>query len=580
MITVSLIRKMMDVIDPKQKKLLLYLLFLIFLSMFFETFGIGLIIPLVTSITDYSSIVSNVNYLNYLNFLGINSQKDLIIFSGSFLLFFFIIKNTFLFYFLYIEGAYASKIHKNIKTKLFNLYISQDYYNFFKKNSPRLVSNIKTDSAIFTQALKNALLLTAEITIALGILILLFFIEPLLLIINFSIIIAGMFFFRFFSKKKSADLGRYRKVVEDEIFFHLNNGFKSIKEINVYNSNKYFEDTFDSANEKMFHVDRKFHVIQGIPRLFYEILGIISLITLIVYLAIVNTNYESTITFLAVSGASVFRLVPSANRILNSLQYLSYAQKSIEVIHEEFNFLNSKNKKSRNYDKFEFSNEIHLKNISFQYHSRNEPIIKNVDFIIKNNDKVGILGATGSGKSTLIELIIGLLEPTKGAVEVNKKNIYNYFKDWTKRIGYVPQNISIIDTDIKSNIAFGVEENNIDETMMNKAIEVACLEKLVKRLPQGLNTFIGENGSELSGGQIQRIGIARAIYKKPEVLILDESTNALDVDIEKQVILNLKNFFSNKIMIVISHNKEIFSNFDKIMQFQNGELIGISKNEK
>ena len=221
-----------------------------------------------------------------------------------------------------------------------------------------------------------------------------------------------------------------------------------------------------------------------------------------------------------------------------------------------------------------FKDRISFKDVSFKYDTRNSYVLKNINFELKKPDKILLYGETGAGKSTFVEILLGLLKPTKGRVEVENHDINLNFKEWTKNIGYIPQK-ALIDGSLLSNIAFGIEKENINKKLFDEAIGLAELDKFIKKLPDGLETNVGEFGSKLSGGQIQRIGIARAIYRNPEILILDEATNALDEDTEQKVISNLLTKFKDKIMICISHNKALLGKIDYKFKIENAQLISI-----
>ena len=313
----------------------------------------------------------------------------------------------------------------------------------------------------------------------------------------------------------------------------LNNCFDSIKEINVFNKNLFFENIFNKSNHEIYKINKKFHVVQGLPKVFYEFIGVLLLMALIVIMTFSLKEKDIIIAFLALAGASAFRLIPSANRILVAYQYLGFAKKSLSLINQELknNSLNNINKKRQ----IDFQNKIEFKNVSFKYKDRDSYVLKDVNLKINKSDKFLIYGETGSGKSTFIELLLGLLKPTTGSIEVDNNDVNLNFKEWCKHIGYIPQKVTLIDGSILSNIAFGIEENKIDFNLVKEAVSLSEISSLIERLPNGINTNVGEFGSNLSGGQIQRLGIARAIYRNPDMLILDEATNALDEEMEQKV---------------------------------------------
>ncbi len=570
--SLSIISRYNNIFDKKEKKELFFFFSLIIITMVLEVFSIGLIIPVIMSIMN-QDVSSAVPFLEpFFIFLDGYSSQEVIIFTSLILVLAYMLKNLYLIFFLNIEGNYLSKIEKNLKTKIFHKYLSHQHYTYFKTNSSKLLSNITMDVAIVVQAFKNFLILMAEITVAIGIFALLFYVEPIMMLFNLAIIIVGLFFFNLYSKQRVKNLSFSRKKNTDDLFLTLNNCFDSIKEINVFNKNLFFENIFNKSNHEIYKINKKFHVVQGLPKVFYEFIGVLLLMALIVIMTFSLKEKDIIIAFLALAGASAFRLIPSANRILVAYQYLGFAKKSLSLINQELknNSLDNINKKRQ----IDFQNKIEFKNVSFKYKDRDSYVLKDVNLKINKSDKFLIYGETGSGKSTFIELLLGLLKPTTGSIEVDNNDVNLNFKEWCKHIGYIPQKVTLIDGSILSNIAFGIEENKIDFNLVKEAVSLSEISSLIERLPNGINTNVGEFGSNLSGGQIQRLGIARAIYRNPDMLILDEATNALDEEMEQKVFSNILEKFKDKALIIITHNKSLLTELNKF-RIENSKLISI-----
>ena len=264
-------------------------------------------------------------------------------------------------------------------------------------------------------------------------------------------------------------------------------------------------------------------------------------------------------------------LPPSLNKVIVQIQNIKFINPVINNLHSEFKLeekLEKNNKK-----KLEFNNSIHLQNIFYKYEGKSEFTLKNIEIKIDKNEIIGIMGSTGSGKSTLINLINGLLKPTSGKISVDEEDIQTNLSEWQKNIGYVPQNIFLLDDTIRKNIAFGFYDKDIDENLLNQSVKSAELEDTIKKLPEGLSSFVGERGAKLSGGEIQRIGIARALYNNSSILIFDEFTSNLDFETEKKILDTILRLKGKKTIILISHKLGPIQICNKIFKVQNGSVI-------
>ena len=281
------------------------------------------------------------------------------------------------------------------------------------------------------------------------------------------------------------------------------------------------------------------------------------------------------IPVIAAFSASAFRIIPSMNRILTSLMVFRYSLPSIGIVYDELNKTDEINnsKKFNHVEKISFNNQILLDSVFFSYEKEDSPTLENIKFEIKKNQFIGIVGPSGAGKSTLVDLILGLLKPDRGKVLVDGNDIHMLNRSWQKIIGYVPQDIYLTDDSIKKNIALGLNDNEIDEILINKCIIAAQLEKFIEQLDNGLDTFVGERGVRISGGQLQRIGIARALYNRPLILVLDEATSSLDIETEKKVMDGINQLKGSMTIISISHRLSTVKDCDKIITLDNGKII-------
>ena len=313
--------------------------------------------------------------------------------------------------------------------------------------------------------------------------------------------------------------------------------------------------------------------MQQLPRIFLELVALVGLSLLLFIMLMRNFNINSIIPIVGVFAAAAFRIMPSVNRIIGQFQILRYGMPIINKIYKDITLINLDDKNlNEDGNKILFNEKIQLNNIEYSYETRPKVVLSEVKFDIPIFSHVGIIGESGSGKTTLVNLILGLLKPQKGEIKVDGINIRSNLRSWQNQIGYVPQNIYLTDDTLKNNIALGLKNEDIDSSSINDSIKLAGLESLVASLPNGLETMVGERGVQISGGQLQRVGIARALYNKPKVLILDEATSSLDLDTEKKVMKEIENLKGSITLIIISHRLSAISICDKVIKIDKGKI--------
>ncbi len=487
-------------------------------------------------------------------------------------------------YLIYFNKQTYFKAHcvRNISSRLFEGYISLPKLFHLRSNSSEIIKNITVEANNFNGVLESLTCIALELIVLIFIVSYLFSLHPIFVVLIFIFLLFFTIFFHRINNQPITQMGKDRIKHERERLKHAYDGISGNKTYEITNTKGFIKEKFLELNFKLAIINRSIDLRRQITRPVYEILIIFLVAGLLTYYLSEDQNIKNIIPELGVFLVAAYRLIPSFIRIIQSLQRYSFYIQPIAKLKQDFdNFENFKKNLRDSDPNFKFNKTIILKNIIFSYKKKSEinnreNILNNLNFIINRGDKVGIIGQSGVGKSTLLDIIMGLLPPNSGKVLIDEKNIDEVKQGWQKCIGCVPQDVYILDESIKRNIAFGIQQDQIDENKIQRAIQLSNLEEFCKESKFGLNTLIGKNGSRISGGQKQRIGIARALYNNPEVLIFDEATSALDEITEKKIIDEIKNNLEKKTIIIVSHKTENLRHCNKIYEIKKNSINKIS----
>ncbi len=509
------------------------------------------------------------------------SQNNFLITFSIVLLIVFILKNLYLFGIHYYQKKFFKDLRIKNSDKLLNFYFSQPYSFFLSNNPAYLLRSLSSDLDMANDYIEAILNAVREILIIL-------FIFVLLLLSNTIIslsVLSGIIFFSLVTflpfKKKLSNLAKENFEERGKQIKIVDQIFGNIQEIKILLKEKFFFDKF-----KMNTIQLKYNVFfhqlfAKAPRLIFELLAVFIIVSLIIFYILDNREIANLLPLLALLGMCALRLIPSFNIIIQSFAIIKKSKVSFASI------VNEMNKTRNNYSQIKYDenskiknsniNSIQIKNLSFKYKDTDKFILKNINIKIKKNSSIGIIGKTGCGKSTLLKIILGLLEPTSGKVLFNNTNISENLRLWFKNLSYVPQKVFLSDESIKKNIAIGEDEDQIDIKKILYSLKLAGLNEFISSLPKKLDTKVGAQGIKLSGGQIQRIGIARAIYTDPSVFVLDEATSSLDQKTENEILNDFFKYKDSKFTIIVSHRLSSLKFCDEVFYIKDGEIKDFGK---
>ncbi len=579
-------KKILDTLNKNQKRFFFIIIILVLLTAIIELVGIASIIPLINLIIHddlagkFPKIASFLLDFSKLIipdlFLENNSLKTNYIISGlSIFVLFYLFKTISLIVLNYIFVNFTNKIALSISTGIYKGYLGLDYLFHTSKNSAYLKQNILTETNLFASVFNSLLILISEVIILISISCFLFFYNWQITLFVITFLIFFSIIVLIFTKKPLSSWGKKRIQSMSNRFKTIQEGLESIKEIYIYQRFSYFFNFYEKSSKLFFKAQTNYLVTLNSTRPIFEFVGLLSLITILFILFFQNNSSDYLIATLGLFLAASLRLLPSLNKIIQSFQNIRFNNACIDRILGEFETIKNSKKFLTTNTNIDFQSSVSFHNVGFTYPGKNEPVFNEVDFTIKKGSKIGIQGFSGSGKTTLVNLILTLLKPTEGQIKVDNEILKQNSLSWTKNIGYVAQSTTIIDDTIKNNITFGIIEEKINEDKIKKAIESAQLSSFVNSLKEGTSTKVGEKGQKISGGQQQRIGIARALYNDPALLILDEPTSALDLETEKLFIDTIFSLEKNKTIIIISHKKSVLSKCDKILKIENRKVLEI-----
>ncbi len=562
----------------------LYFYFLIaaaIINVFLELLSIGMVIPLIGLILNPNIVVDKIsNYFPNFEFLNIISDVNYTSYIFYFLVIFFLLflfKNIFIFIYFYLQNKFVQKVEQDLSRRILKKYLLQEYSFFVENNSSSLTSKLSADLLNFTRGFVGPLItLISEIMIVIGF---------CSIIIIFDLVKVGLIFLFFFTitaaflkviGNLSKKWGKQRKYFDSVKLDILKTTFLNIKSIILDNKYEKKIDDFFLTTKKLANLQRKIITTNVIPKISFELIGILSIVIVLYYLITNNFSKEYIITTTGFFIAVAYRIIPSFQRIIFSYQTISFSKVVLKSISDDLK-LNDISDYSK--EKIGFKENIKLNNLSFSHKNRSRLILNNINLEIKAGEIVGIFGESGAGKSTLVDIISGLLKPSKGELLIDKEiiNSENLLRKWQNEIAYVTQNTALFKGSLKNNIIFSDITDKYDQNLFKKVIKQSQIHKFLNDLSEGYETDIGELGIKLSGGQKQRIGIARALYKNPKFLIFDEATNALDTISEKQIIDTIFEIKSNFTTIIISHKKNLIQRCDKIYQIEDGKVNLVSK---
>lgn len=572
--------KVYDILTAAERRKAWLLLVLMIVGMLLETLGVGVIIPAITLMMQSDMSARYPSIMAILFFFGNPSQTQLITFAMLGLVTVYFFKSVFLAFLVWKQMSFAFDVQANLSQRLFTNYLRQPYTFHLQHNSSKLIRNVTSEVSLFTAVITSGLLLITESLVLVGIFILLVIVEPLGALVTIVTVGGAAWIFYRFTRTHISNWGVERQHHEGLRIQHLQQGLGGAKDVKLLGREDDFLAQFSSHNIKSTQVWKLHTTLQNIPRLMFELLAVVGLAVLVISMIGQGRDSTDLIPILGLFAAAAFRLMPSINRVLASLQTLRYSLPVVNILYDENQLLVPNTTITKTSDSATFKSEINLKEIIYSYPNSTNFSLNGVSLTIKKGEFVGFIGPSGSGKSTLIDVLLGLLTPKSGKLEVDKHDVQKNMRSWQNQIGYVPQSIYLTDDTLRRNVAFGLPEDQIDDLAVRKAIKSAQLEEFVSSLPSGDMTFVGERGIKLSGGQRQRIGIARALYHDPQVLVLDEATSALDNATEIEVMHAISKFQGSKTIIVVAHRLSTVANCDRIFRLEKGKVVKVGSSKE
>lgn len=570
-------KQIIYLLSKNEKKSAVQLFLMILIMATLDVAGVASILPFVAVLSNPAAIETS-NFIsslyNFSNNFGINSNTEFLFFLGIIFFLLLLLSLSFKAFTIYVQLRFITMREYSLSRNLIEGYVRQPYSWFLNRNSAELGKNILTEvDFVVSQGLKSLIDLISYGVLTIFLLIVLILIKPMLTImIGITFIFAYGAIFSLTGKFLKR-IGKERGIANRKRFSLVNEVFGGIKELKVSGLEESYASRFEEPAKIFASHKASSHVLALIPRYAIEAFVFGGLILVIIFYVLKIGSFNDIVPTVALYAFVGYRLMPSLQQVYAAISRLRFVGPELEKIFDDFKIIKSNSIKSDKYN-LTFKKEVNLKGLIYNYPNSKLSALKNIKLNIVKNKKIGIVGKTGSGKTTLVDIILGLLEPQQGTVEVdgvvlNRDNI----RSWQRSLGYIPQDVYLADDTIANNIAFGVDPINIDKDMVIYCAKVANIhEFIINELPLGYETMSGENGVRLSGGQCQRIAIARALYNKPKILILDEATSALDNETEKIVMEALENLSKDITLIMIAHRMSTVRNCDKIFLLEKGTI--------
>lgn len=580
----TILKKMNYILTGKQKAGSVLVGIVLMIGSIFELLGVAMLLPFIQAMLSPEVLRENEIVQFICGIFKIDDNMNIVMVVGVALIFIYIVKNLFLTWVTHYESVYATKMRNELSLRIFNDYLNKEYSFFLNRNSSTLLRGVSSDVSGVYLILKQLLRIVAEcLTIAL-IGIYLFMSNALIAVVLVGLVVLCVVWFVFNFRKQIKEAGIVNNETLAEISKYGLQTFMGVKDILVMQRKKFFAKHFEGAVAKNAEAARRMNVLESLPTRIFETVCISGIIGIVCILNLLGNNMTTMVPTMAVFAAAAFRIMPCASRLSASVNAIMFNRPALDNI---YYVLKNDVKPNQNIEegvdkpveKKILQSSIDIKGITWSYGLEDSAVIKNLNLTIRKGTSVALIGNSGAGKTTLADILLGLLKPQKGHVYVDDMDIFEHPYEWAKMVGYVPQAVYMTDDTIRNNVAFGIEESEIDEDMIWHALEQAQLDKFVKGLPQQLDTIVGERGVRFSGGQRQRIAIARALYHNPDILVLDEATSALDNDTESAVMEAIDSLQGIKTLIIVAHRLSTIANCDEIYEIADGKALKRNKEE-
>jgi ABC-type multidrug transport system fused ATPase/permease subunit len=561
-------RAILSVLTPKEKRELVGIFLISMISIGLDVLSLGLVIPVIAFLSGSSSgdgIRESVPVLSELT----DVQFVAVVMFGLTLV--YAAKNAFLLFSTFIQNQFNARVSSRLSHQMMTTYMSQPYEFFINNNSSILIRNINNAAMAITGGVKPFMFLFSDVLIGIGILGVLLVVEPV-----GGLVAAGVFgfagwVFQRVTRRRVTRMGKDKQLYEGAVIKDVLQGIGAAKDLRILGRERLFLEQHESDRTSYAFVQSRYSTVQAIPRLWLETLAVACLAVLVLLIVSQGREISDALPVIALFAAAAFRVLPSVNRIISSIQDLQFSRPIVSTLYGDFRL--SFGRIEEGSERITDFESLQLDAVSFGYEGAMRDSLREVSVRVERGEAVGIVGPSGAGKSTLVDVLLGLLHATGGSILVNGAPLEAVRRKWQNSIGYVPQSIYLADDSVRRNVALGIPDTEIDESRVWVALESAQLADFIRGLPDGLDTVVGERGSRLSGGQRQRIGIARALYHDPQVLILDEATSSLDLETERGVMEAVESLHGVKTVLIVSHRLSTVDYCNRVYVVDGGSVV-------
>jgi ABC-type multidrug transport system, ATPase and permease components len=577
--------KLNYIFSRRDKIRLVLLMIMMVIGSVLELMGVTIFMPFINIIMEPGQIQESEILYFFYQWGGFQTVEGFLASIAGVIIFIYIAKNIFLAFMQNCIIKFCYNTQKRISTRLLRTYMAEPYTFHLNKNVAELQRSMQEDVTQFSQFLIHTLEVIAEFAVCGVIGIYLYIVSQSITAIVLGLLVLCVGGFTYITRKYSKKIGRDNQYYRAKLFQWVNQSLGGIKEIKVLEREEFFTSSYEEFYSKFTRGLKNNRLISAMPKYVVETVCMTGLLAaVIIKMFFGQKDIIDFIPQLAVFAVAAFRLLPSVGRINDHVNNILYATPSVELIYEDLKGIEEYQavetvKNTQAEDTWRMENGIEAKHVTYHYPNMEKPVLEDVNCSIPKGNTVAFIGTSGAGKTTLIDVILGLLPPQRGKIYADDRNIYKNISAWHRQIGYIPQVIYLSDDTIRNNIAFGIREEEMDEKALAMAAEKAQLAEFIDSLPEGMDTYVGDRGIRLSGGQRQRIGIARALYHNPEVLVLDEATSALDTETETAVMEAVERLRGEKTMLIIAHRLSTIRNADIIYEVNEGKVRKKEKDE-